>query len=314
VTGVILRDKVPGFERLLWRACRGNVFLRHVPVSEELRDPVTDEVLHKEVIIIFFQSDALRNRVTKICDAYSVNLYQCPDKSADRREMILQIDTRITDLQNILNRTDEHRRRVLSNIGYQLAMWQVKVKKVKAIYHVMNKFNVDSARKCLIGELWCPVARMNDIRAVLREASVRAGLTVPAILSPLETHEKPPTYHMCNKFTEGFQAIVDAYGVASYQEVNPGPFTIITFPFLFAVMFGDFGHGLLMAAAAFFLIYKEESLKKWKNGGEMWNTLFGGRYIIFLMGLFSIYTGFFYNDWFSKSVTFGSSGRVAGPR
>lgn len=45
---------------------------------------------------------------------------------------------------------------------------------------------------------------------------------MPPILNRMDTFEDPPTYNRTNKFTNAFQALIDAYGVASYREVNPG--------------------------------------------------------------------------------------------
>uniref|UniRef100_A0A3B3TFL1 V-type proton ATPase subunit a n=1 Tax=Paramormyrops kingsleyae TaxID=1676925 RepID=A0A3B3TFL1_9TELE len=125
----------------------------------------------------------------------------------------------------------------------------------------------------------------------------------------IHTQQTPPTFNRVNTFTAGFQSIINAYGVGDYQEINPAPYTIVTFPFLFAVMFGDCGHGLLMAVLAVWIIFQEEKFKELNN--ELINVLVNGRYIVLLMGLFSIYTGLIYNDCFSKSLNiFGSAWRV----
>lgn len=307
VAGVILRERIPAFERMLWRACRGNVFLRQAEIENPLEDPSTGDQVFKSVFIIFFQGDQLKTRVKKICEGFRATLYPCPEAPADRREMAMGVMTRIEDLNTVLGQTQDHRHRVLVAAAKHIKNWFVKVHKIKAIYHTLNLFNLDVTQKCLIAECWVPVLDIETIQLALRRGTERSGSSVPPILNRMDTFEDPPTYNRTNKFTNAFQVLIDAYGVASYREVNPAPYTIITFPFLFAVMFGDMGHGILMTCLAAWMVLREKPLIAKKIDNEIWTIIFGGRYILLLMGVFSIYTGLIYNDVFSKSINIFSS-------
>lgn len=66
-------------------------------------------------------------------------------------------------------------------------------------------------------------------------------------------------------------------------------------------MFGDLGHATIVVVTAVAMILAERRMAK-ADLGEIIGTFFYGRYIILLMGLFSIFTGLIYNDVFSKGM------------
>jgi len=302
VAGVILRERLPAFEKMLWRACRGNVFLRVAEIEDPLEDPHAGDEVLKSVFVIFFQGEQLKSRVKKICEGFRATLYPCPEQATDRREMAVGVMQRLEDLNNVLGKTNDHRHRVLAAAAKNIKVWFIKVRKIKAIYHTLNYFNLDTSQKCLIAECWIPRLDMESIQLALRRGTESSGSTIAPILNEMQTTESPPTFFRTNKFTNAFQQLHNAYGVATYREMNPAVYTIITFPFLFAIMFGDAGHGTIAFLFAMWCIIKEKQLLARKSDNEIWNYFFSGRYLIALMGIFSIYTGLIYNDVFSKSL------------
>lgn len=49
VAGVIERERIIGFERMLWRISRGNVFLRQVDIETPFKDPKTVNIIDYEI-------------------------------------------------------------------------------------------------------------------------------------------------------------------------------------------------------------------------------------------------------------------------
>ncbi|KAK9942683.1 hypothetical protein M0R45_008336 [Rubus argutus] len=308
LTGLVPRGKSLAFERILFRATRGNVFLRQAVVEEPVTDPVSGEKIEKNVFAVFYSGERAKNKILKICDAFGANRYPFTEDLGKQAQTINEVTAKLSELKTTIDIGLLHRGRLLETIGEHYEQWNHLVRKEKAIHHTLNMLSLDVTKKCLVAEGWSPIFASKQIQEALQRAAFDSNSQVGAIFQVLHTKEAPPTYFRTNKFTSSFQEIVDAYGVAKYQEANPAVYTIITFPFLFAVMFGDWGHGLCLLLGTLYLIVRERKLSSQKLGDIM-EMAFGGRYVILLMSIFSIYTGLIYNEFFS--VPFELFGRSA---
>lgn len=172
----------------------------------------------------------------------------------------------------------------------------------------------------LDGEVWIPLQKFNDIQSSFRKLSQMGDYILIASFDDISQHgshsghvgsmddrlkeRAPPTYFKTNDLTFPFQEIVNTYGVPRYREANPALFTIVTFPFLFGVMFGDIGHGLILLSFALYLCYKKEEIIE---SNSPLKPVLKARYLLLLMGFFAFFSGWMYNDFLSIPLNvFGS--------
>lgn len=165
----------------------------------------------------------------------------------------------------------------------------------------------DIHKTTVIAECWVPKNHVKQVTDIVTLAAASSYSQVEPLIEEVTTSEIHPTYFQTNKFTQVFQDITDAYSVPAYKEVNPAPISMITFPFLFAVMFGDLGHATMLFLVSFAMCVFEEHIRETMETNEILVMGFQGRYLLLLMSIFSIYTGLLYNDVFGLSLNLWGS-------
>ncbi len=91
---------------------------------------------------------------------------------------------------------------------------------------------------------WTPTAELERLSAELG----RAGAV--AVELPRPSWVEPPTLLAARRLAQPFRPLVETYGHARYADIDPTPFAAFSFVLMFGMMFGDLGHGLLLALLA----------------------------------------------------------------
>lgn len=109
-------------------------------------------------------------------------------------------------------------------------------------FDLRSKAAVTNGKFAIVG--FVPKSNADEFLALFDDME---GVSV--VLQPADANGQlaPPIKLRNNKFSQPFSMFVEMYGLPAYNGVNPTMFVAITYTLFFGIMFGDVGHGLVIA-------------------------------------------------------------------
>jgi len=127
-------------------------------------------------------------------------------------------------------------------------LWEVHVSRL--IADAIARFGQLRHTYVVVG--WVPSADLDALIQRLKQAS-REILVEARKIEPTDRHANVPVSLRNPGILSPFELLVNTYARPRYEEIDPTVLVAVTFPLLYGAMFGDVGHGLVLAAIGWFL-------------------------------------------------------------
>lgn len=296
VAGTILAKQEEYMRRIIFRVTRGKALTHFASYEQEGETEVKSTYM-----VVFQESGFMNERVQKICDSFQAGQrFNIPPIDQISAQIVATRDEIINDeavllnsriaLKSYLRKINQlEPEKAPQHAVNTLQVYKWFIAKEKSIYNALNMMR--AGQQTYIGYFWIPLYKVIELQGTLRGEFPSTDMK----LVHNEFKIKEPTCFVSNEVTRVYQMITDTYGVPSYKEANPSVFNIITFPFLFGVMFGDYGHGSIIWFVGTLLVLGEP----WLRDHPIGKQVVPFRYFAFLMGMFSCWNGLLYNEYFA---------------
>ena len=311
-----IQDEIK-IKRMIFRTSRGRAIATFFNIDFTKLKSIKyfEEVLKdSKIFVIVFQGNYLIEKINNILKIFNAITYEVPEpetipETLERLNIdIIDKERLIIESENtFLHMIDE---KILNRNPYLslYSLYRTFFKREKLIYINLNKCIYEGY--FIIGEVWIPKKNYQTILDTFRIISENNQNYLTPSFDDLTNENIPPTFFEVNDFIYPFQELANTYGIPRYKEVNPGLFNIISFPFLFGIMFGDIGHGGLIFILSLYLCFNKNEILK---SNSILKDGIRYRYILLLMGFFSFYCGLIYNDFMALPLTLFESCYVNDP-
>ncbi|CAI2384062.1 unnamed protein product [Moneuplotes crassus] len=305
IAGTINQSEKERLQRMIFRATRGTALSYFQDIAQPFISYKGDKTYKTVFIIIYQDGEYYTEKLRRILSSFMTNIFEID--SIDINQEAQEASKRIKEFRDIMKKCygeiKEYLKAVNTLEGTQISkiqLYKLYLAKEKYLYENLNKMKI--GRNLFIGLFWLPASEVPSLKEEIIKFTEEGKSKAPQIFLRKNHDQTPPTFIRTNDFTAPFQEITDTYGVPNYKEVNPSYFGIVTFPFLFGVMFGDVGHGALLFLLGAFLCIQVGFLKK-----SALSSMIPYRYLILLMGIFATFCGACYNDMMSIPIEMSKS-------
>lgn len=126
----------------------------------------------------------------------------------------------------------------------QSGRWDVLAGEIE-LQRIANQTVIHRDAAVLVG--WTPERRLGE----LSERLSAVGTSVVALPHP--AHAMAPTLVSGSAVSRPFRPLVETYATVPYADIDPAMFAGLTYVLMFGMMFGDVGHGLVLAGLGLYL-------------------------------------------------------------
>lgn len=316
ISGIVSSENLIKMKRMIFRVSKGRAVLHSYLLghNDHLEVKHKEKLETKRIFIILFTGSTegfLYKKIIKVCDIFNSSRYIVPVLN-EFNILYPQLESDINQKQSILKESKSSLDNLLKDAlksnesePSRIEFFRIYIKNERYIYSNLNKCVV--TENFVDVEIFIPESKVELLKKIIETCLVHSdneNSPTYQLTDIKNSNLKFPTYIPTTEFTWTFQEIVNTYGIPRYKEFNPAVFNIITFPFLFGVMFGDIAHGLFLFVFGMYLVLNNNLLSK---SDSLIKILLPGRFLFALMGFFALYCGFLYNDLASISLPLGYS-------
>ncbi len=140
---------------------------------------------------------------------------------------------------------------------------------------------------------WVPVSQMDTLQQEISQASDK--VLIEANMPSRQEDGHIPVALGNPPIVRDFQGLVTNYGRPRYDELDPTLMIALTFPLIFGIMFGDVGHGLVLALLGLALVSRKVRALRGLSGMGA---------VVIMCGIAAMLFGSLYGSFFGFEDTF----------